>query len=166
MATPMEGNMILDFKPDRRFAQVEPLSPVLRDLRVYWDFSRAQLTLPLSENLFISDLVDEMPYVLLVYGENSRFQVEFAGDTAGGLLGGTPIGATTEPDGGLPGELTRCILAAAKSREPASGSIGGMQILCLPFSGEFGAVDVVLVGLVSVDNEAARTGGTVVSLVR
>ncbi len=158
--------MILNFQPDKRFAQTEPLSPVLRDLRVYWDFSRAQLTLPLSENLFISDLVDEMPYVLLVYGENSRFQVEFAGDAATGLLGGEAIGATTESDGGLPDELTGCILAAAKSQEPTSGSIGGMQILCLPFSGEFGEIDVVLVGLVSVDNEAARAGGTVISLVR
>jgi len=158
--------MILNFQPDRRFALTEPLSPVLRDLRVYWDFSRAQLTLPLSENLFISDLVDEMPHVLLVYGENSRFQVEFAGDAASGLLGGAPIGATTEPNGGLPGELTSCILAAAKSEEPASGSICGMQILSLPFSGEFGEVDVVLVGLVRVDNEDARTGGTVISLVR
>ncbi|MEO9902285.1 MULTISPECIES: hypothetical protein [Alphaproteobacteria] len=158
--------MILDFQSDRRFAQTEHLSPVLRDLRVYWDFSRAKLTLPLSENLFISDLVDEMPYVLLVYGEKSRFQVEFTGDAAAGLLGGQVIGATTEAGGGLPDELTSCILTAAKSQEPASGSIGGMQILCLPFSGEFGEVDVVLVGLVSVENEAAHIGGTVISLVR
>ena len=158
--------MILNFQPDRRFAQMEPLSSVLRDLRVYWDFSRAQLTLPLSENLFISDLVDEMPHVLLVYGEKSRFQVEFAGDAAADLLGGTPIGATTEAGGGLRDELTRCILAAAKTGEPAPGGMDGMQILCLPFCGEFDDVDVVLVGLVATANLESRTGGTVVSLVR
>ncbi|WP_193172555.1 hypothetical protein [Nisaea nitritireducens] len=158
--------MILNFKPDRRFAQTEPLSPILRDLRVYWDFSRAQLTLPLSENLFISDLVDEMPYVLLAYGENSRFQVEFSGDAAADLLGGTPIGATTEPGGNLPTALSRCILAAAETQEPASGAMGEMQILCLPFSGEFGTVDVVLVGLVGIASAEVHTGGTVISLVR
>lgn len=158
--------MILNFEPDRRSTQVEPLSPILRDLKVYWDFSRAQLSLPLSENLFISDLVDEMPYVLLAYGEKSRFQVEFAGDAAAGLLGGTPIGATTEPGSDLPEPLSRCILAAAETQEPASGAIGEMQILCLPFSGEFGSVDVVLVGLVGIAGVDFRAGGTVISLVR
>ena len=158
--------MIVDFQLDRRLAHAEPLSPVLRDLKVYWDFSRAQLVLPLSENLFLSDLVDEMPHVLLAYGENARFQIEFAGEAAAGLLGGEPIGATTEPGEGLPDELTRCILTAAQCHEPASGSADGMQFLCLPFSGAFAAVDVVLIGLVCVASMEIRAGGTVISLGR
>ena len=129
-------------------------------------FFRAQQPLPLSEALFISDLVDQMPYVLLAYEEKRRFKIEFAGETAACLLGGSLIGATTEPGSELPQALIRCILNAAASREPAFGSMGAMQTLCLPFSGDSGTVDVVLVGLVDTAGSGAKTAGTVISLIR
>ena len=138
----------------------------MSQLKDYWDFSRAQKSLPLSEALFISDLVDQMPYVLLAYEEKCRFKIEFAGETAACLLGGNLIGATTEPGSELPQALTRCILNAAASREPAFGSMGAMQTLCLPFSGGCGTVDVVLVGLVDTAGSGAKTAGTVISLIR
>lgn len=159
--------MILSFKPGRRFTQSGPQSQILRGLQTYWELSRAQLNLPQSESLFISDLVNEMPYVLLVYGEKARFQVEFAGDAATDFLGAAPIGATTEPSGGLPRQLASCILLAAKTEEPSSGVTDGLQILCLPFAGEGNEVNVVLVGIVRKTCEhTLHVGGSVVSLVR
>ena len=161
-----ERKMIVNFEQVRRSEQFEPLSPVLGQIKDYWNFSRAQQPLPLSENLFISDLVDQMPHILLAYEEKRRFQIEFAGETAACLLGGGLIGATTEPGSDLPQELIRCILKAAASREPAFGSVGAMQTLCLPFSGDSGTVDIVLVGLADTAGAGVKTAGTVISLGR
>ena len=82
------------------------------------------------------------------------------------VCSGSLIGATTEPGSDLPQELIRCILKAAASQEPAFGSVGAMQTLCLPFSGDSGTVDIVLVGLADTAGAGVKTAGTVISLGR
>ncbi|WP_420403679.1 hypothetical protein [Nisaea sp.] len=156
--------MILDFRPERRAGSGERVDTVLRGLRAYWEFSRTDAPLPLSEHLFLSDLVDEMPHVVLAYHDNQRFQVEFAGEAAADLLGGSPIGATTGPNGGLPPALARCIRRSAERREPVVSTAAGFRIICLPFGAVSGDVDLVLAGLAEV--AMLETGGTVVSLMR
>jgi hypothetical protein len=164
MATPKEGLMILDFRPERRAGSIERVDSVLRGLRAYWEFSRTDASLPLSENLFLSDLVDEMPHVVLAYQDRQRFQVEFAGEAAADLLGGNPIGATTAPKGGLPPAVARCIRRSAEDREPVLSTAAGIRIICLPFGGAGGEVELVLAGLAEVT--VLQNSGTVVSLMR
>lgn len=156
--------MILDFRPERRAGSIERVDSVLQGLRAYWELSRADASLPLSENLFLSDLVDEMPHVVLAYHDRQRFQVEFAGETAADLLGGNPIGATTAPNGGLPPAVTRCIRRSAERREPAVSTAAGIRIICLPFGGGGDDVELVLAGLAEVAIQ--ENSGTVVSLMR
>jgi len=156
--------MILDFRPERHAGSVRGADSVLQELKAYWEFSRTGTSLPLSENLFLSDLVDEMPHVVLAYQHKQRFQVEFAGEAAADLLGGNPIGATTVPDGGLPPAVARCIRRAAERREPVLSTSGGIRIICLPFDAASGEVELVLAGLAEVP--ALETSGTVVSLMR
>lgn len=155
--------MILDFKPERRAGSVEPGDSVLEGLNAYWEYSRGGERLPLSENLFLSDLVDEMPHVLLAYRDNRLFQVEFAGDNAADLLGGSPIGATTAPHDGLPAAVSESIIASAERSAPARAAGAGLRVLCLPFAGAGGDVDLVLAGLA---NAKPGGGGTVVSFRR
>ncbi|UUX51415.1 hypothetical protein NUH88_06890 [Nisaea acidiphila] len=158
------GLMILDFTPERHAEPSGRTSWILRDLRAYWEYARKGSGLPLSEDLFLSDLVDEMPYVLLAYEDRARFQIEFAGDAASDLLGGNPIGATTGSNSQLPSAIVQCIRACAERREPAVATGAGIRIICLPFGAASGEVDLVLAGL----DDAPVSGdrGKVVTLVR
>lgn len=156
--------MILDFTPERHAEPTGRTSSVLRELRAYWEYTRSGAGLPLSEDLFLSDLVDEMPYVLLAYEDKARFQIEFAGDAAADLLGGDPVGATTGSNSQLPPAIVQCIRSAAERREPAVATGAGIRIICLPFGAASGDVDLVLAGLD--DDVIAEERGTVVSLVR
>lgn len=155
--------MILSFEKERRVAPVERIGPVLSDLLAYWEYSKEGEALPLSEHLFLSDLMQEMPHLMLAYLHEGQFQIEFAGASATALFGTNPMGATSGPGQGLPSFVAGAIRSAAESRSVQHAAEADMRLLCLPFRGRADAVDLVLI---AVTETASEHVAEVVSLVR
>ncbi|WP_028795553.1 hypothetical protein [Thalassobaculum salexigens] len=68
------------------------------DLRRYWDDQRAGADLPDADELFLADLCEIMPSLLLAYLDPLRgsYRIEYAGAITRALLGGDLLGLYPE----------------------------------------------------------------------
>ncbi len=75
----------------------EPVRWLLR-LHAVWEDQRADAALPDADELFLADLAELIPHLLLAcrHEEIGGFRIEFAGAAAAALLGLQPVGETPE----------------------------------------------------------------------
>ena len=89
-------NLGCDNSDDERWALAGP--EWFDDLRRYWDDQRAGSALPDADELFLADLCEIMPSLLLAYFDPLRglFRIEYAGSVTRTLLGGDLLGEYPE----------------------------------------------------------------------
>jgi hypothetical protein len=129
---------------------VWPTPHWLEDLQAYWEDQRAGAALPDGDELFLADLCEVMPNLLLAYLDPLRrtFRIEFAGASARGLLGGTLIGQY--PEHAEPGTALSWIGAgyAGAGRLLPAGVVqirhGDLMATHLPYRNARGAVGLIL----------------------
>lgn len=141
--------MILRFESERLKEPSWKKNEVLAGLYDYWLANSTPYGAPLSESLFLSDLVSEMPHMMLAYACRGAFRVEFAGQNVRSLLGEDPIGWTTggRAKAALPRAVADCVAQAGRLGAPRSAVDAGMIVLSLPFASDVGSIDLVMSGL-------------------
>jgi hypothetical protein len=123
------------------------------DLRRYWDDQRAGAALPEADTLFLADLCEIMPNLLLAHYDPARraFRIEYAGSIVRGFLGAPLIG--TYPEQAEPGSALSWIGAgyAGAGRLAPVGIVqirlGDMMATHLPYRDARGRVGLVLTAL-------------------
>lgn len=156
--------------------------PELDTLHDFWSALRAGDGVPRAEELYLTDLVETMPFLLLAYRHGRGFRIEFAGDVASRLIGTDLTGACPtrrDPDP-LRASLARGIgtadgLTAAGAGRLASGD-GALAAIYLPFadaverpgpgSVEGGAAPAVALVMVGLARDPRPAGGDVLRFER
>ncbi len=123
------------------------------DLRRYWDDQRAGADLPDADELFLADLCEIMPSLLLAYFDPRRgsFRIEYAGSITRTLLGGELLGLY--PEGAEPGSMLSWIGAgyAGAGRLVPPGIVqirhGDLMATHLPYRNAGGKVGLILTAL-------------------
>ena len=142
--------MIVELSSRRTDLERSTEDRVLEELRAYWQVQRGAARAPLSDGLYLSDLVDEMPYVLLCFRDAGAFRIEFAGAEAQDMLGFDPTGEVLRPEDSEPvlATMARCAAVTALRPAPEVSQGDGWKALLLPFVDPDHRVTVLLVGLV------------------
>ncbi|MDF1792117.1 MAG: hypothetical protein P1U88_09415 [Thalassobaculaceae bacterium] len=138
------------------------------DLRRYWDDQRAGAALPDADELFLADLCEIMPNLLLAYFDPLRdaFRIEFAGAIARVLLGGDLIGQY--PEWAEPGTALSWIGAgyagAGRLVPPGIVQIRLQDLMAthLPYRDARGKVGLILTALARRPVNAANQDGATV----
>jgi len=141
----------------------------LERLVAVWRDQRAGATLPAADELFLADMAEMIPHLLLAYRDEDTddFEIEFAGAAARALLPLEPVGVVPER---CPIEHPLAWLGTgfARVRRPAVPGLlwmraEGLVGLFLPYGAFDGRVTLVLAGIARwpVDDD-----GTVVPLRR
>lgn len=123
------------------------------DLRRYWDDQRAGAALPDADELFLADLCEIMPNLMLAYFDPLKraFRVEFAGAIARAYLGGELLGQY--PERAEPGTALSWIGAgyAGAGRLIPTGIVqirhADMMATHLPYRNAQGRVGLILTAL-------------------
>jgi len=123
---------------------------VLASLRDYWRAQRGDLATPPAETLYLSDLVAEMPHVLLCFRDEAAYRIEFAGTEVQDILGFDPTGEILLADDAEPllAALARSADKADRQARPESCRGDGWRSVLLPFQDARARVTVLLVGVV------------------
>ncbi|MEQ8396715.1 hypothetical protein [Thalassobaculum sp.] len=138
------------------------------DLRRYWDDQRAGADLPDADDLFLADLCEIMPNLMLAYFDppHRAYRVEFAGATVRLLLGGELLGRY--PERAAPGTPLSWIGAgyAGAGRLVPAGIVQirhrDLMATHLPYRDAQGRVSLILTALARRPSRAdSRPGGTV-----
>lgn len=123
------------------------------DLRRYWDDQRAGADLPDADELFLADLCEIMPCLLLAYLDPLRgsFRIEYAGSVTRSLLGGELLGLY--PEWAEPGTALSWIGAgyagAGRLIPPGIVQIRHQDLMAthLPYRNADGKVGLILTAL-------------------
>ena len=123
------------------------------DLRRYWDDQRGGAALPDADELFLADLTEIMPNLLLAHFDRlgGYFRIEFAGANARRLLGGELIGQY--PERAAPGTTLSWIGAgyAGAGRMVPAGIVQirheDLMATHLPYRDARGRVTLILTAL-------------------
>lgn len=129
---------------------------VLDGLRDYWRRQCGAAPAPRSDGLYLSDLIREMPHILMCFRDGARFRIEFAGCEAQDLLGFDRTGEELRFDDSerILAGVARAGAIAARKRQPELSRGDGWMAIQLPFVEACFAeaceeVSVLLVGLVT-----------------
>ncbi|WP_420562516.1 hypothetical protein [Thalassobaculum sp.] len=132
------------------------------DLRRYWDDQRAGSDLPDADELFLADLCEIMPSLLLAYLDPLRgsFRIEYAGSITRTLLGGELLGAY--PEWAEPGTVLSWIGAgyagAGRLTPPGIVQMRHQDLMAahLPYRNAGGKVGLILTALAQRPPEVAN----------
>ena len=138
------------------------------DLRRYWDDQRAGADLPDADELFLADLCEIMPSLLLAYLDPLRgsFRIEYAGSITRRLLGGELLGLY--PEWAEPGTALSWIGAgyagAGRLVPPGLVQIRHQDLMAthLPYRNADGKVGLILTALAERPARAANQQGATV----
>ena len=140
---------------------------LLRLLAV-WQDQRADALVPDADELFLADLADMIPHLLLALRDEDTggFRIEFAGAAAKAVLGPEPVGETPE-HGPLEHPLAWLGTGFVRARRPAVPGPRWLRAedrlgLFLPYGAFDGRVTLVLAGIAR--SPIAARGGRVVPL--
>lgn len=124
---------------------------VLERLRVFWHASRGSAAAPLADGLYLSDLIAEMPHVLLCFRDGEAFRIEFSGSEVQDLLGFDPTGEVLRQDDYVPVlmDMARCAEEMILQTVPRTGRGDCWRSLLLPYVDARQRVMVMLAGLVT-----------------
>lgn len=125
----------------------------LERLVAIWHDQRADAVLPDADEMFLADMADLIPHLLLAYrdGDTDGFRIDFAGGAARALLPLEPVGVTPEDcPAGHP--LAWLGTGFAQARRPAVPGLIWMRAesrlgLFLPYGGFDGRVTLILAGI-------------------
>ena len=137
----------------RRWQSPSPIRWLDR-LHAYWDEQRADAAMPDADELFLADLVEIMPYLLLGYHDDWRdaFRVEFVGQAVTVLLGAETV--DRYPEEADPGDILAWLGDgyASVRQLSAPGAVrshhGSLQAPHLPYARADGRVSLILSGVV------------------
>lgn len=138
------------------------------DLRRYWNDQRAGADLPDADELFLADLCELMPSLLLAYLDPPRnlFRIEYAGAITRTFLGGDLLGKY--PEWAEPGSVLSWIGAgyAGAGRQMPPGVVQtrhqDLMATHLPYCDATGKVGLILTALAQRPPDVAhRQGATV-----
>ena len=163
-----EERMVLDMLGFGRRWRLPAAIRWLDYLHSYWEEARTEDWLPLADELFLGDLVEPMPHLLLAYHDvdGDAYRVEFAGAAARAELsasaetggGGSPMAGAglrgdlvgVRPELAEPGSALSWIGAgyASTRRMVLPGAIhvrhGELLALHLPYADQDGGISVIL----------------------
>lgn len=138
-----------------------PAGPVrqLERLMAVWHDQRAEAALPSADELFLADMAELVPHLVLAYrdDETDGFRIEFAGAAARALLPLEPVGVLPEEcPAGHP--LAWLGTGFARVRRPAVPGLiwmraEGLVGLFLPYGAFDGRVTLILAGIARWPND-------------
>ena len=145
--------MVVDFRADRmRGCMPEPTRWLARLLAI-WDDQRAEAALPDADELFLADLAEVIPNLVLAYRDDltDGFRIEFAGATAKAVLPIEPVGVIPEHEL-LQHPLAWLGAGFVRTRSPAVPGPQWMRCddtlgLFLPYGSFDARVTLILVGI-------------------
>lgn len=130
----------------------EPVRWLAR-LHAMWEDQRADLVLPDADELFLADMAELIPHLILAYREESTagFRVEFAGAAVRDMLALEPVGTIPE-DQALAHPLAWLAAGFLRVRRPAAPGPAwvrweGLLGLFLPYGAFDGRVTMILAGI-------------------